>query len=261
MSQDLLGGGRRAQRDKEFFPEMSESEAAKAKTLMIGATIKKAAAASASSGGSSKASGSEASKKTDAAGGLSASLLVSASMASTVKIQSDSDNESGDDAAAMNYKKALDGSSKRPFPSPIKVVKVNKVASKANADTPDKAGPRRLKRQAEATAKREQRLAAEEGFTGPAASGNFSSGKLSREQEQMRRGKVGGDTDAPTAGNSKKAKVDDDTDDDTTSSIKRKPAKAVSDRGTGKELEDKAVKPGNDGNCSGAVFLELPLTH
>jgi hypothetical protein len=91
MSQDLSGGGRRAQRDKEFFPEMSESEAAKAKTLVIGATIKKAAAASASSGGSSKASGSEASKKTDAAGGLSASLLVSASMASTVKIQSDSD--------------------------------------------------------------------------------------------------------------------------------------------------------------------------
>jgi hypothetical protein len=91
MSQDLSGGGRRAQRDKEFFPKMSESEAAKAKTLVIGATIKKAAAASASSGGSSKASGSEASKKTDAAGGLSASLLVSASMASTVKIQSDSD--------------------------------------------------------------------------------------------------------------------------------------------------------------------------
>ena len=70
---------------------MREREAAKAKTLVIGATIKKAAAASASSGGSSKASGSEASKKTDAAGGLSASLLVSASMASTVKIQSDSD--------------------------------------------------------------------------------------------------------------------------------------------------------------------------
>ena len=81
MSQDLSGGGRRAQRDKEFFPEMSGREVAKAKSPAIGTTISRAAASSVSSGGDSKA------KKTNAnESGLSASLLFSASTASTVYI-------------------------------------------------------------------------------------------------------------------------------------------------------------------------------
>ena len=190
------GGGNRAQRDKEFFPEMSEREVAKAKTLVIGTTIKKAAAASASSGGYSKASGSEASKKTKMGGGLSASLLISASTASTIKISSDSDSESGGNAAAMNYKKALSEPLKRPSPSPAKVAKMDKVEGEANADAPDKAGPRRMKRQAEATAKREKRLAAEQGFSESAVFGNLSGGKLSSEQEQVQRGRVSDDTDS-----------------------------------------------------------------
>jgi hypothetical protein len=81
MSQDLSGGGRRAQRDKEFFPEMSEREVAKAKSLVIGKTIDKGGVLfksykSALLTASDKRE--EASKRGITKGSLSASLLVSA---------------------------------------------------------------------------------------------------------------------------------------------------------------------------------------
>jgi hypothetical protein len=171
MSQDLSGGGRRAQRDKEFFPEMSGREVAKAKNPVIGTTISRAATLSASVGSDSKAK-----KTNESESSLSASLLFSASTAPTVKMASDSDGEGGgsaaaksggsaaakssDSAVARSFKQALSEPLIRPRPSPAKDVR---AGSKANAAAQDNAEPRRLKRRAEAAAKRAKKAAAEEG--------------------------------------------------------------------------------------------------
>jgi hypothetical protein len=89
MSQDLSGGGRRAQRDKEFFPA-SESEVAKAKSPATGRR-------SASGEGErdvlpkqrdyKRALLKASNKGPGAKGSFSASLLPSASQASTVQIE------------------------------------------------------------------------------------------------------------------------------------------------------------------------------
>ena len=219
MSQDLSGGGQRAQRDKEFFPAMNESEVAKAKISVSERTIKKAAAASASGGGCSRAPGSETAEKTKVSGGLSASLLFSASTASTVKIPSDSDSENGISAAARSYKQALYEPLKRPCPSAAEIVAVSKLGGKENATAPDKAGPRRVKRRAEAAAKRENRAAAEEAFTGPAGVVNPGNGRSKREGESER---IITDTPAAFLG-------------------KRKPTHAISDIKPGGESDDEAA--------------------
>jgi hypothetical protein len=94
---DLSGGGRRAQRDKEFFPEMSEREVAKAKSLVIGNTIDKSGVLFKGDYKSALLSASdkreEASKRGTTKGSLSASLLVSASTASTVQLAASSERD------------------------------------------------------------------------------------------------------------------------------------------------------------------------
>ena len=115
MSQDLSGGGRRAQRDKEFFPEMSEREVAKAKSLVIGKTIGKAGGLvgdykAALLGASGKRA--EVSKSGVANGSLSASLFASASTASTIQIESSNEREQNREPSARSDRTAPKGDDK-----------------------------------------------------------------------------------------------------------------------------------------------------
>ncbi len=96
MSREFTGGGQRAQRDKEFFPEMSEREVAKAKSLVIENTIGKAGGLVRDyKAALLRASGkrAEATKSGGANVSLSASLLASASTASTIQIAISSERE------------------------------------------------------------------------------------------------------------------------------------------------------------------------
>ena len=124
MRQAASGGGNRAQRDKEFFPEMSEREVAKAKSLVIGDTIDKAGGlVSDYKAALLRASGkrAEATKSGVANVSLSASLLASASTASTIQIanSSEREHEKGQDrkssAAISGGSKASSSSSSAPI--------------------------------------------------------------------------------------------------------------------------------------------------
>jgi len=100
MSREFTGGGQRAHVDKEFFPQMNESEVVKAKTLASGIKIYKKQRENASDAQTSKRSSERKAKRNvkaqkKSARSLSASLLLSASTASTIPLASSSSSEDG----------------------------------------------------------------------------------------------------------------------------------------------------------------------